>query len=533
MMATPSTTRTFNTAGPCDPAYHYMLPPERRLPKVRGLLAERAYFVLHAPRQTGKTTCVHTLASTLTTEGHYAAVHASCEAAQAAGSDIEAGVSAVLRELVESARLMLPADLHPPAVAEFADIEALSRLRVFLARWAERCPRPLVLFLDEIDALLGDTLVSVLRQLRSGYPQRPEHFPHAVVLVGLRDVRDYHLEVRPEVSSLGTSSPFNIKVESLLLRNFTADEVRELVHQHTDATGQQFVPAAMEHMFELTAGQPWLVNALARLAIQDIVPTREIAIEKSHIEIAKERLILRRDTHLDSLVDRLREPRVQRIIEPILAGEFLPIDTLDDDLHFVEDLGLVVTEPSLRIANPIYREVIPRALARITESQLDVNRAPFILDDGRLDTDRLLTDFSDFWRQNSEAFLQRQPYSEAAAQLIFMAYLQKVVNGGSPHGAATIEREYAVGSGRVDLLVRWTHPQGVQRWACELKIWRDGQQDPQVRGLDQLAAYLERLDLQEGTLVIFDARKEAPALTERIRREHIERRSHMIEVFRL
>ena len=46
--------RFFNTAGPCVAADHYMLPPMRRLPEVRGLIDEKRYFVLHAPRQSGK-----------------------------------------------------------------------------------------------------------------------------------------------------------------------------------------------------------------------------------------------------------------------------------------------------------------------------------------------------------------------------------------------------------------------------------------------------------------------------------------------
>jgi hypothetical protein len=48
--------RYFNTAGPCVPERHYMLPPEPRLPQARPLVERGMYFVVHAPRQTGKTT---------------------------------------------------------------------------------------------------------------------------------------------------------------------------------------------------------------------------------------------------------------------------------------------------------------------------------------------------------------------------------------------------------------------------------------------------------------------------------------------
>ena len=332
--------RRFNTAGPCHPDDHYMLPPERRLPEVRRLIDEKAYFVIHAPRQTGKTTFVGSLAQALTSEGRYAALHTSCEAGQSVGRDLEPGITAVLETMQQDAAISLPPELRPPAVD--SSLGPATRLRDLLIRWSQQCPRPIVLFLDEIDALLDDTLLSVLRQLRSGYPNRPESFPHSVVLIGLRDVRDY-----------------NIKIESLTLRNFTETEIAELYDQHTEETGQAFAPEAKNLAWELTRGQPWLVNALARQALEKEDTDRSVPIEASHLQKAKEALIGRRDTHLDSLTDRLREPRVRRVLEPILTGELLPPDLPDDDVQFVKDLGLVASGPAgLEIANPIYREVI-------------------------------------------------------------------------------------------------------------------------------------------------------------------------------
>lgn len=520
--------RFFNTAGPCNPEWHYMLPPERRLPDVRKLIDRVQYFVLHAPRQTGKTTVVSLLARSLTAEGRYVAVYASCESGQAAGGDLERGLNAVLENLENEAE-SLPPELRPEPLADFRETGAETRLLRYLSRWCERVDRPVVLFLDEIDALRDDTLLSVLRQLRSGYSSRPGRFPQSVALIGLRDVRDYRIRIRTETESLGTSSPFNIKVESLTLRNFTKEEVSELYAQHTAETGQVFTPEAVDLAFALTQGQPWLVNALARQIVEKEVPDPAHPVEAPHVERAKEALIERRDTHLDSLVDRLREPRVRRIIEPILAGELLNPDVLDDDVQFVKDLGLVTSGlRGLQIANPIYREVIPRALAWVVQESLPVARAPFIAPDGTLRFDRLLTEFRDFWCQHAEFFLSRQPYSEAAAQLVFMAYLQRVVNGGG-----FIDREYGVGSGRVDLCVRWPHPGGLQKWAAELKVWRDGRPDPEPEGVAQLSGYLARLGLDQGTLMLFDGRSDSGPLPERCSIREVGHEGRRITVVRL
>jgi len=431
-----------------------MLPPEGRLGELLSLVEQKAFFVVHAPRQTGKTTSFRSFAHSLTAAGTYAAVHVSCKPAATAGDDVDRGLTALIRGVDEDARYQLPEELRPVASPEsLLAIEAESRLRIALSRWSAACPLPVVLFLDEFDALGGKTLLSVLDQLHTGYTSRPAPFPHSLALIGLRDVRDYRLG--PEGRTLGTSSPFNIKLESIRLRDFTGPEVAELYAQHTAETGQVFTPEAVELAFELTQGQPWLVNALARQAVMQEAPEPTTAITRKHIEAAKEALILRRDTHLDSLIDRLREARVRRIVEPILAGQ-LPVDEiLDDDVQFAKDLGLTRRgRQGLEIANPIYREIVPRALAAVTEDFIPVARAPYIAPDGRLLFGPLLDSFAAFWRQHAEHFLNRQPYSEAAAQLIFMACLQRVVNGGSPAGVASIDREYAVGSGRIDLWVR-------------------------------------------------------------------------------
>ena len=89
-----------------------------------------------------------------------------------------------------------------------------------------------------------------------------------MVLCGLRDVRDDKAASGGEPGRLGTSSPFNVKVESLRLGDFTEAEARGLYAQHTEETGQPFVEEALAAAFELHQGQPWLCNALAREVIE-------------------------------------------------------------------------------------------------------------------------------------------------------------------------------------------------------------------------------------------------------------------------
>lgn len=497
--------RWFNTAGPCKPGYHYMLPPARRIPQVRGIIDQMQYFVLHAPRQTGKTTILRGLADELTEEGRYAAVWVSAEQGPAFG-DVGAAEAAMLSSWAAVAKV-LPAELRPPS---WPAAEPGDRVRAALGAWAEHCPRPLVVLIHEIDALHDEVLVSVLRQLRAGHPLRPELFPWSVALVGLRDVRDYEVSER-DAERLGTASPFNIKVESLTLRDFSREDVAELYAQHTADTGQRFEPGAVARAYELTRGQPWLVNALARQAVEVLRPDPREPITAEIVDSAARILIERQDTHLDSLSARLREDRVRGVIEPMLSGETLG-DLPRDDQRFVVDLGLVrwTDEGGLEVANPIDREVVVRELTQGPRASLPKLRATWLDAQGRLDPDALCDAFLAFWRQHGDALQRSAPYHEVAAQLVLMAFLHRVINGGG-----SIEREYAIGRGRMDLWLRL----GDVTLAMELKVWRDGRPDPLPEGLAQLDGYLDGLGLPTGWLVIFDERSQAAPTPARTRRE--------------
>jgi hypothetical protein len=213
---------------------------------------------------------------------------------------------------------------------------------------------------------------------------------------------------------------------------------------------------------------------------------------------------------------RLHEPRVKRVMEPVVAGTFPHIDpAFSDDLSYARDLGLIKQKPPLEVANPIYREVILRVLGDPSEQYVMADPRSFVLPNGRFDLPRLLEEFVVFWREHGEVLIRQEGYHEAACQIILMAFLHRLVNGGG-----YLDREYAAGTKRLDVLVRWpyTSPDGerlMQREAMELKVWRAGENDPAPDGLAQLDRYLDRLTLSTGALVIFDRRTEAPPWQER------------------
>lgn len=488
--------RFFNTAGPINPKDHYYVPHRLNEIELQQLIEQKKYFILHAPRQSGKTTAMRVLVEQLNNSGTYTALYINIEPAQAARNDFIKGLFAILTIIkVELSKISqdhkMLAFFHTVKANEISG----SSLYECLTHLSLHNNKPLILFIDEIDSLIGDTLISVLRQLRAGYTNRPDTFPQSVCLIGVRDVRDYRIWSTEENAMVLGGSAFNIKAESLTLPNFSLDQVRMLYEQHTHDTGQQFTDEAIEYAFYLTQGQPWLVNALAYQACFKDVTDRTQQITKDIIEQSKETLILRRDTHIDQLVHKLHEPRVRNIIDAIMSGAEQEETFKADDLQYVRDLGLIAHR-GIKISNPIYQEIIPRELVYTDQEYMKETVSGILWyqnSDGSINTHKLLEEFTQFYRQNSEIWLEKFDYKESGPHLLLMAFLQRIINGGGK-----IHREYALGRKRVDLLILWH----TQKIVIELKIKRGEKTIPE--GLEQTVQYMDTNNATEGHLIIFD-----------------------------
>ncbi len=487
----------FNTAGPCFPDEHYMLPPERRLGEVMKLIEQHKYFTFTAGRQTGKTTSGMWIKTHLNKTGAWRALWVDIETAREQPDQAKA-FRTLLGKLDHICRRDHPDVMRPDVEELLRDpSSAVGKYLAFLARQGDR---PWVILFDEADCLVGAAMVSFLTQLRDGYLDRRETpFPASIALIGQRQVRDYALaqEERSTVLWLGTSSPFNVTAESMTLVPFTPAEVEELLMQHTTATGQRFEPEAVARIVELSGGHPWLTNAIADQIVRRDVKDRHIAITAAHVDAAKETIILERRTHIDSLMARLREERVRKIIIPMLTGDRTGQDTLHEDFLYVLGLGLIRRIGGrFEIANPIYREVIPRALSFDQQMQIANEPMWYVRKDGTLDMGKLMVDWQEFWREDGHLAAEGFLYREAGPHLMLMAFLQRIVNGGG-----RIEREYGLGRGSLDLLVFWKN----DRHLIELKIRRG----PRTEGIaiNQMVRYLDQAGLGEGWLVLFDKRK--------------------------
>jgi hypothetical protein len=524
-----------------------MLPVLPRIPDVSDMIDGKFYFILHAPRQSGKTTFMQTLTNKINTDGNYYALNCSLASLKGVSDKSEAintladllNDSVLVSEQTSLKKLAFPDDAIPhsgPAV----------KIKKFLRHLSVNLDKDLVVFFDEADCLTGPALVTFLAQIRDGYLERhlsaKTKFPSSLALVGMRDIRDYLVQVRPEEQTASLASPFNIKKESFTLANFTQDEIKYLYTQHTAASGQVFSDGAIEQAWLWTQGQPWLVNALASEAVvKHLKNDYTKTVSGEIIDQAARSIIVRNDNHFDSLRERLKEPRVRRVMEAVVAGaEDFPIGVSEDDKRYAVDLGLLKVEAGrngfevYRPANPIYQETIARGLASLIKlkpsDKLEKNRW---MDGTDLDMNGLMEEFQAYWRQNSEFFTKKneivssieysisnaiQQYvntdkldlinknvvntirnnlieltNEALPHLVLYAFLQRVLNGG----ADFIQREYALGLRRADICISYKK----RFYPLEIKV-KDVKS--QAVKLKQLYSYMDKCNASEGWLLAVD-----------------------------
>ncbi len=484
----------FNIAGPCRAHLHYMIDPLKRLKCVRKLIDGQQYFTLYGPRQTGKTTCLYALMEQLNRQGNYTALTVNIQTA-ANGRDTHEAMRMIAAAVYRQATLNLQEPEWPMEMSE--QNTRFDNLQDYLSDWARHNRKPIVLMLDEVDALNDAYFLALTRQIRSGFEGRPRGFPQSVALVGLRDVQDYegHKQAtRPDAPGMDT--PFNVNSGAVRLGWFSAEEMDEFLSQHADATGQEFPDVLCEHLFDLTQGQPWMINALANLIVSDILGNDYyVKITEQHLHKALHLLLERRETHIDNLLKKLREPPVKLVIESIINGEAPDFAQFKDALAYVRSQGIVTPKPPIRFANPIYQTLALKTMSSVFLESLPtdlVNIESYWLSNS-IDMNNCLEEFQRFYRRFAQSWIERYEFKQAGQHLLFIAFLLRLTQE-----QAEFEWDMAIGNGRCCITMNY---QG-QRNAFVLKLQQDNYS--REEGIQQTARYLKHMNLMQGYLLLFN-----------------------------
>ncbi|MDR3111016.1 MAG: PD-(D/E)XK nuclease domain-containing protein [Planctomycetaceae bacterium] len=474
-----------------------MLPPANRLQgaQLHRYVRDELYWSLHAPRQTGKTTFLQSWTKDLNDTGKYAACCVTIEIGQ--GATLEMGMPAIcstIRKIADDSHLPVP---------ETNEVNPLTMCNSLLTDWAAKtAPKPLVVLFDEVDVLEGETMISFLRQLRSGFSDRGVgKFPVSIALVGMHDLKDWLISVK-NGKMVNPGSPFNIKERSVTISNFVKEDIGDLFAQRTEETSQQIEPAALDYVWEQSKGQPWIVNNLFKRATMEILDEEDYqTVTLAHIQQAREQMIPDRETHLEALSFRLKDPNIRYVMETLITGN-IDMDLANSDaFRQCLDLGLVANKDGeVSIVNPIYREVLAREISYGAQIMMPNLAFRWQKSDGTLDMDALLKEFQKFWRKHSEVWESKSDHTEAFPHLLLMAFLRRITNG-----EGRIDREYAAGRGRLDLSVEYAN----KEYIIEVKLVHDYDTLKEVKeeGIEQIISYRGKFDKTIPCfLVIFDRR---------------------------
>ncbi|MDR1608729.1 MAG: hypothetical protein LBT38_10040 [Deltaproteobacteria bacterium] len=546
--------KTFNPTGPCNPNTRYMLPVLARQTGVDSAIEEKNYFVLHAPQRSGKTTFLNFLTNKINSEGNYYALMCSLASLKIVSDKDETLtkiVSLINKSMAKSKVKQIKDKANTyNSLPQMADTN--QKVRALLNQLCEDLDKDLIVFFEEADYPCWIGLLTFMAQIQEAYliRERPGHkFPRAMAFVGCRDIMACLFEAQSDTKiSKIKFPPFNIIKKTLTLDNFTKPEIKTLCQQHTTASGQIFLDSAIERIWHWSAGQPGSVNALANETVVKILNKDYSAtITGEQVDQAAESLIKQRYAPFDSILKRLKEPRVHMVMDSVIAGipfkEFIEMDNRE----YCQALGLLVPGESgkNRPANPLLQQVIPLVL---TDKLVD--RMPFYLantawNDGKIFfVNEILQSFQDFWKNNSKSFLKLPKqvdsdlfenysdeemasiirsvvdslFDEAFYSLTLLAYLRKLLDS-----SALIRLQYAEDRGSMDIVI--TYQERVYTLRVSIRRRVEAEND-----LDQLAADLSANGQKEGWFFVFDSDKNK-TMDEKIFSAVLDHKNVIINIF--
>ena len=530
--------RSFGTEGRVRPEHHYVVPRTEEITDFISRVKKGKYIVLFAPRQTGKTTFFRFALEALVAEDPtYFPIQLDFQTMRNAAPatfyeqlyyQINRQIESIFQKRGEGPSETLIQFLENTTLTDHFSMEAFfENLKSFLDndfRNQGLASTKVVLLIDEFDGIPRTVVSDFLYSLRQIYLSDEMHCPHSVGIVGVKSIAqlDYDRSV----------SPFNIQDE-FRLPNFTLEQVHGLLSQYTDEVGQVFKPEVVESIHKETAGQPVLVNGLARILTENLDIPKTEPITMAHFLKAHIQLVRGRNINIQHLTTNIRrDRRFERILMDIMSYE----DGLDFNLQdpHIDELATygVITEDAdgmCQIANPIYLYCIMQAFKPTIngleqeyhhEDNIDGFQG-YLTATGQIDMERLLDNFRDFIARAGFKILQvPDTPQESVGRHLLLTYLDLFAR--SVGGALSFETE--TGRGRMDLLI--THER--KKYIVETKIWR-GDSRYQA-GKRQLVEYLKLEGVTQGYYVVFDHRRNPEPRVETEELDEVTVRSYVIPV---
>lgn len=501
--------KRFNITGTCRPEEHYMMDETRRFNAVMSMVERGEYFVINRPRQFGKTTLLLALQRELNKKPNYVPIVMSFQGiSESHYRSSDAFSRFFFKELKKELRYT-QSGLTAAEIEALPNVETLDDLSERITQLVHATHKRLVLLIDEADASSQyEPFLHFLGMLRTKYLRRDQasHYTfHSVVLTGVHDIKSLKFRLRnPEEAQY--NSPWNIAADFKVTMEFYPDEIACMLREYAEAESVQMdIAATAERLYYYTSGHPFLISKLCKTVAEEILPQKadKNCWTADDLEQSVQMLLRENNTNFDSLIKNLENNQdlYELTYRILIQGEcvsFSPDAPLTSLGHMY---GIFKPDDKnfIKIHNRIYEQRLYNYMTvrRIEKNNLhndDFLAQRFTREDGSLDMTNLLRRFQAFMKEQYSK--RNRELIEREWRLIFLAFLKPIING---RGYDFKEVETSEEK-RLDVVITYLR----HRYIAELKIWRGEQ--AHRRGLDQLADYLDRHEVNEGWLLIFDNR---------------------------
>ena len=494
--------KDFNITGICRPSENYMADVSGKLKEVLRLVEKGKYFIINRPRQYGKTTTLYTIARMLRETGEYLVFNISFEGI---GDDIfkeETKFAPGFVGLLET-----QATAHAPEHVEFlkqkaTEVHTMKDLAKAITDIALQTHKKVVVLIDEVDKSSNNQLfISFLAMLRNNYLSRDDAKTfHSVVLAGVHDVKSLKLKMRPDEEQK-FNSPWNIAAEFTVDMNLQPFEIKPMLDEYAkDRDVAMDTQKIADCLFYYTSGYPFLVSKLCKMFDEKYLPEKtEKTWTEADIEIAVQQLVTESNTNFDTLVKNLEnDPELYALVYDVaINNEARTFNIHIPTINYAVLYGILVNRNGKTVIhNRIYSEVLLNYMTNkmeFAQARRRVDIGGFYKnDDDTLNMEAVLLGFQAFMKK--EYSKKDRDFLEKNGRLVFLAFLKPILNGsGYDFKEPQISEER-----RLDVVITYLH----EKFVAELKIWRG--EKAHEKGLVQLSDYLDRQNLTEGYLLIFD-----------------------------
>ena len=502
--------RKFNETGLCVRNMHYMADTTSQMNEIFEMLIEPGeYFSITGGRQFGKTTTISLLTKLLRKQKDYLLIRTSFEGI---GDDVFKNLPEFCELIVEiiAENLELTNEKYANALFEKAkEIDTFKKLSRLITKFNKETNKKVILIIDEVDKSSNNQLfLSFLGLLRDKYLLRNEdedYTFHSVILAGVHDIKTIKLKIR-EDNEEKLNSPWNIAANFDIDLSFHPPQIVTLLDDYLSEHPNVNIPKqeVADKIYYYTSGYPFLVSKMCKIIEENIIRKRE---DKNwsvkDVVDAFETIVYGgySTTLFESIAKNLQNNEnlykfIYQIIVESKKKSFIVNDKL---VYLAKTYGIIKdVNKECKIHNRIFEQRIYDLMLSIMNNA-DKFVLPYHQSDyykgNDIDLEYILLRFQSFFKEHyshtDQNFLERE------GRLIFLSYLQPIING-----KGYVFKEPVVGENRrMDIVI--THNQ--KRYVIELKIWHGGKYHQ--KGLEQLSDYLDIYSLKKGYLLIFNFNK--------------------------